>query len=304
MASSDFVHLHVHTEYSMLDGAARIGELLDEVKQLNMPAIAITDHGYLYGVYDFFKAAKTRGINPIIGVEAYFAPQGRTTRSPIEFGLGVNNSEDEEFAGKGKAAYTHMTLWAENNQGLSNLFKISSRASFDGFYHKPRIDEELLIESGKGLIGTTGCPSGEVNRWLQAGENEKALQAAARMQEILGKENYFAELMDHGLDIERKTMPGLLEIAKKLSLPLVATNDLHYVKAEHAPIHEALLCIGTRSTLDDPNRFKFDAQDFYLKTAEEMKALWKDFPEAISNTLLIAERCKVELQEGGNLMPS
>jgi DNA polymerase-3 subunit alpha len=288
----------------MLDGAARIGELLDEVKQQNMPAIAITDHGYLYGVYDFFKAAKTRGINPIIGVEAYFAPQGRTTRSPIEFGLGVNNSEDEEFAGKGKAAYTHMTLWAENNQGLSNLFKISSRASFDGYYHKPRIDEELLIESGKGLIGTTGCPSGEVNRWLQAGENEKALQAAARMQEILGKENYFAELMDHGLDIERKTMPGLLEIAKKLNLPLVATNDLHYVKAEHAPIHEALLCIGTRSTLDDPNRFKFDAQDFYLKTADEMKALWKEFPEATSNTLLIAERCKVELQEGGNLMPS
>ena len=304
MSNSDFVHLHVHTEYSMLDGAARIGELLDEVAQQKMPAIAITDHGYLYGVYDFYKAAKSRSINPIIGVEAYFAPQGRTTRAPIEFGLGVNNSEDEEFAGKGKAAYTHMTLWAENNKGLSNLFKISSRASFDGYYHKPRIDETLLIENGSGLIGTTGCPSGEVNRWLQAGENEKALQAAARMQEILGKENYFAELMDHGLDIERKTMPALLEIAKKLNLPLVATNDLHYVKAEHAPIHEALLCIGTRSTLDDPNRFKFDAQDFYLKTAQEMSALWKDFPEAISNTLLIAERCQVELREDGNLMPS
>lgn len=304
MENSDFVHLHVHTEYSMLDGAARINELLDEVQQQKMSAIAITDHGYLYGVYDFYKAAKSRQIKPIIGVEAYFAPQGRTTRAPIEFGLGVNNSEDEEFAGKGKAAYTHMSLWAENNEGLRNLFKISSQASFDGYYHKPRIDEALLISNGKGLIGTTGCPSGEVNRWLQAGENDKALAAAARMQEILGKENYFAELMDHGLEIERKTMRGLLEIAKKLNLPLVATNDLHYVKAEHAPIHEALLCIGTRSTLDDPNRFKFDAQDFYLKSAAQMRELWSEFPTACDNTLLIAERCDVEITEGGNLMPS
>lgn len=304
MSSSDFVHLHVHTEYSMLDGAARVNELMDEVKLQDMSAIAITDHGYLYGVYDFYKAAKAHNIKPIIGVEAYFAPQGRTTRAPIEFGLGVNNSEDEEFAGKGKAAYTHMTLWACNNVGLANLFQISSQASFDGYYHKPRIDEELLVKHGKGLIGTTGCPSGEVNRWLQAGDKEKALAAAARMQDILGKENYFAELMDHGLDIERKTMPALLEIAKKLGLPIVATNDLHYVKAEHAPIHEALLCIGTRSTLDDPKRFKFDAQDFYLKSAKEMRELWKDFPQACDNTLLIAERCEVKIQEGANLMPS
>lgn len=304
MSNSDFVHLHVHTEYSMLDGAARINELMDEVQVQEMSAIAITDHGYLYGVYDFYKAAKAREIKPIIGVEAYFAPQGRTTRAPIEFGLGVKNSEDEEFAGKGKAAYTHMSLWASDNIGLANLFRISSQASFDGYYHKPRIDEELLIKHGKGLIGTTGCPSGEVNRWLQAGEKEKALAAAARMQDILGKENYFAELMDHGLEIERKTMPALIEIAKKLNLPLVATNDLHYVKAEHAPIHEALLCIGTRSTLDDPNRFKFDAQDFYLKSAQEMRQLWKEFPEACDNTLLIAERCEVEIKEGANLMPS
>jgi len=304
VANSDFVHLHVHTEYSMLDGAARIGELIDEVNLQQMSAIAITDHGYLYGVYDFYKTAKAKGVKPIIGVEAYFAPQGRTVRAPIEFGSGVSDGEDEEFAGKGKAAYTHMSLWAKDNQGLSNLFRISSQASFDGYYHKPRIDEDLLVRHGKGLIGTTGCPSGEVNRWLQAGENEKALATAAKMQEILGKENYYAELMDHGLAIEKKTMPALLEIAKKLNLPLVATNDLHYVKAEHAPIHEALLCIGTRSTLDDPKRFKFDAQDFYLKSAQQMRELWKEFPEACDNTLLIAEQCNVEIKEGTNLMPS
>ena len=304
MSSSDFVHLHVHTEYSMLDGAARINELIDEVKNQNMPAIAITDHGYLYGVYDFYKTAKSKGVKPIIGVEAYFAPQGRKVRAPIEFGQGVSDGEDEEFAGKGKAAYTHMSLWAKDNQGLSNLFRVSSQASFDGYYHKPRIDEELLVQYGAGLIGTTGCPSGEVNRWLQAGENEKALQAAARMQEILGKENYYAELMNHGLAIETKTMPALLEIAKKLNLPLVATNDLHYVKAEHAPIHEALLCIGTRTTLDDPKRFKFDAQDFYLKSAQQMREIWKEFPQACDNTLLIAEKCNIEINEGSNLMPS
>ncbi|MEN9716654.1 MAG: hypothetical protein RLZZ483_629, partial [Actinomycetota bacterium] len=200
--------------------------------------------------------------------------------------------------------YTHMTLWAENNVGLHNLFRLSSKASLEGYYYQPRFDAELLEQHGKGIIGTTGCPSGEVNRWLQAGNYDKALSTAATMREILGQENYFVELMDHGLGIERRHREDLLKIAKNLNLKLVATNDLHYVYPEDARMHEVLLCIGTRSTMDDPKRFKFDAQDFYLKTAAEMREVWRELPEACDNTLLIAERCNINFVEGQDLLPS
>ena len=299
-----FVHLHVHTEYSMLDGAARVPDLLAEAQRLNMPAIAMTDHGNLYGAYEFYKKAKALGINPIIGLEGYYAPQGRFERRPFDFGGGFDEGTPEDpSAGRGKHGYTHMTLWAETTPGMHNLFRLSSLASLEGYYHKPRFDRELLERYGTGLIGTTGCPSGEVNRWLQAGQYDRALAAAADFRDILGPGNYFCEVMEHGLQIERRFREGLLKIARTLDLPLVATNDLHYVHADDADAHDVLLCIGTRTTMDDPKRFRFDARDFYLKSAAEMRAVWSELPEALSNTLLIAERCHVEFNEGASLMP-
>ncbi|MDO8310207.1 MAG: DNA polymerase III subunit alpha [Actinomycetota bacterium] len=305
MSSSEgFVHLHVHTEYSMLDGAARLGDLFDEAERQGMTAMAMTDHGNLYGAYDFYKGARARGINPIIGMEGYYAPQGRYERRPFDFGGGFDEGTPEDTgAGRGKQSYTHMTLWAENTAGMHNLFRLSSLASLEGYYHKPRFDRELLERYGAGLMGTTGCPSGEVNRWLQAGRYDQALATAADMRDILGAGNYFCELMDHGIAIERRFREDLLRIARALDLPLVATNDLHYVSAADADTHDVLLCIGTRTTMDDPKRFRFDARDFYVKTAQEMRQTWQELPEACDTTLLIAERCHVEFTEGADLMP-
>ena len=304
MSNSDFVHLHVHTEYSMLDGASRLPDLMAEAARQGMPAIAMTDHGNVFGAYDFYKAANAVGVKPIIGLEGYFAPQGRFERSRFDFGGGFDEgSQEDPSAGRGTQNYTHMTLLAESTPGLHNLFRISSLASLEGYYHKPRFDREILSTYGKGIIGTTGCPSGEVNRWLQAGQFEKALATAADMRDILGPDNYFCELMDHGLAIERRFRDDLLRIARQLKLPLLATNDLHYVSADDAATHDVLLCIGTRTTMDDPKRFRFDARDFYLKSSAEMRDVWRELPEACDNTLLIAERCEVSFNEGANLMP-
>ena len=303
-SGSDFVHLHVHTEYSMLDGASRLDDLMAAAVEQGMPAIAMTDHGNLFGAYDFYTSARSAGIKPIIGLEGYFAPQGRFERRAFDFGGGFDESSSEDGAGgRGTQSYTHMTLWAENTAGMHNLFRVSSLASLEGQYFKPRFDRDVLSTYGTGLIGTTGCPSGEVNRWLQAGQYDKALQTAADMRDILGPGNYFCEVMDHGLAIERRFREDLLRIARSLDLPLVATNDLHYVRASDADTHDVLLCIGTRTTMDDPKRFRFDARDFYLKTSAEMREVWRELPEACDNTLLIAERCDVTFNEGANLMP-
>jgi DNA polymerase III subunit alpha len=289
----------------MLDGAARLNDLFTRAAELQMPAIAMTDHGNVFGAYDFYTTAKKFGIRPIIGLEGYYAPQGRFERRAFDFGGGFDEGTPEDpSAGRGKHSYTHMTLWAENTGGMHNLFRLSSMASLEGYYHKPRFDRELLDRYGKGLIGTTGCPSGEVNRWLQAGNYDKALAAAADFRDILGPDNYFVELMDHGLAIERRFQPDLLKIAKTLKLPLVATNDTHYVHAHDADTHDVLLCIGTRTTMDDPKRFRFDARDFYVMTAEQMRHTWRDHPEACDNTLLIAERCDVTFAEGASLLPA
>ena len=304
MSNSDFVHLHVHTEYSMLDGASRLPDLMAEAARQGMPAIAMTDHGNVFGAYDFYKAANAVGVKPIIGLEGYFAPQGRFERSRFDFGGGFDEgSQEDPSAGRGTQNYTHMTLLAESTPGLHNLFRISSLASLEGYYHKPRFDREILSTYGKGIIGTTGCPSGEVNRWLQAGQFEKALATAADMRDILGPDNYFFFFLDHGLAIERRFRDDLLRIARQLKLPLLATNDLHYVSADDAATHDVLLCIGTRTTMDDPKRFRFDARDFYLKSSAEMRDVWRELPEACDNTLLIAERCEVSFNEGANLMP-
>jgi len=289
----------------MLDGAARVKELFKEAARMEMPALAMTDHGNLFGTYEFMKAGKAAGVKPIIGLEAYYVAIGsRHDRQPFTFGGDVGQDVGDEGAGKGKVNYTHMTLWSETTEGLHNLFRLSSLASLEGQYRKyPRLDRELLDRYGRGIIATTGCPSGEVNRWLQAGQYDKALAAAADYQEILGKDNFYCELMDHGIAIERRTRDDLMRIAKTLQLPLVATNDLHYTYAKDADTHETLLCVQTGKNLSDPNRFKFDARDFYLKSAAEMRHLWSELPEACDNTLLIAERCNVEFGESRDLMP-
>ena len=294
-----FVHLHVHTEYSMLDGAARIDDLFKTAAEMGMPAIATTDHGYVFGAYEFWSKARKYGVKPIIGMEAYVTPgTHRTDKTRVKFGDGGR----DDVSGSG--AYTHMTLLAKNNNGMHNLFRMSSLASLEGYYFKPRMDRELLQTYGQGLVATTGCPSGEVQTRLRLGQYMVAVAAAAEFRDIFGAENYFCELMDHGLGIERQVQKELLRLARELGLPLVATNDLHYTKPEDATAHAALLCVQSGSTLMDPNRFKFDAEDFYLKSPAEMRRVWRELPEACDNTLLIGEMCDVSFTEGeGRFMP-
>jgi len=295
--SDSFVHLHVHTEYSMLDGAARVGDLVAEVARQEMPAIAMTDHGNVFGAFDFYKQATNVGVKPIIGIEAYIAPESRHEKKRVQWASGG----DDDVSGGG--AYTHMTILAENNQGLANLFRLSSLASLEGYYYKPRMDRELLSRYADGLIATTGCPGGEIQTRLRMGNYREALRAASDYRDIFGAPNFFLELMDHGIEIETRVRADLLKLAKELNLPLLATNDLHYTFAEDGAAHEALLCVQSGSTLADPKRFKFDNHEFYVKTAAQMRELFKDIPESCDNTLLIAERCNVTLREGENLLP-
>ncbi|AXT84751.1 DNA polymerase III subunit alpha [Aeromicrobium sp. A1-2] len=295
-SDSPFVHLHVHTEYSMLDGAALLDGLFDRTSELGMPAIAMTDHGNLHGAFDFYSKAKAHGVKPIIGMEAYLTPNiPRTEKKAVQWNKGA---KDADVAGRG--AYTHMTLLSETTEGMHNLFRIGSYASLEGQYRKPRADRDLLQRFGKGLIATTGCPSGEIQTWLRIGNYEKARASAAEFQDIFGKENFFLELMDHGLAIETQVRDGLLRLMKDLDLPPIATNDSHYTAPEDAEAHSALLCVQSGSTMTDPNRFKFDSNDFYIKSAKEMRDLWEDrfdLKAACDNTLLIAERCEVEFAE-------
>ncbi|MSV63305.1 MAG: DNA polymerase III subunit alpha [Actinobacteria bacterium] len=294
---ASFVHLHTHTEYSMLDGAARVGDLVAEVARQEMPAIAITDHGNVFGAFDFYKQANRAGIKPIIGIEAYVAPESRFDKHKVKWADGG----DDDVSGGG--AYTHMTLLAENNEGLGNLFRLSSLASLEGYYYKPRMDRDLLSKYGKGLIATTGCPGGEVQTRLRMGAYKEAIRAASELRDIFGRENFYLEIMDHGIEIESKVKADLLKLGKELGLPLLATNDLHYTFHADATAHEALLCVQSGSTLADPKRFKFDNHEFYLKTAAQMRELFKEIPESCDNTLLIAERCNITLREGENLLP-
>ncbi|MDO5696544.1 MAG: DNA polymerase III subunit alpha [Dermatophilus congolensis] len=300
-AGPSFAHLHCHTEYSMLDGAAKIDDLFATAAKMGMPAVATTDHGYIFGAYEFWKKATKHGVKPIIGIEGYLTPgTHRTDRTRVKFGDGTNSRDDVS----GSGAYTHMTMWAPDNAAMHNLFRMCSLASLEGYYFKPRMDRELLETYGKGMIATTGCPSGEVQTRLRLGQYKEALQAASDFRDIFGAENFYCELMDHGLEIERRIQKDLLRLARELNLPLVATNDLHYTHAEDAKSHAALLCVQSGSTLMDPNRFKFDADDFYLKSAAEMRHLWRELPEACDNTLAIAERCEVSFTEGeGRYMP-
>jgi DNA polymerase-3 subunit alpha len=293
-----FVHLHVHTEYSMLDGAARVGDLVTEVARQEMPAIAMTDHGNVFGAFDFYKQATKAGVKPIIGIEAYVAPESRFDKKRVQW---ADGGEDDVSGG---GAYTHMTILAENNVGLANLFKLSSLASLEGYYYKPRMDRELISRHADGLIATTGCPGGEIQTRLRMGNYKEALRAASDYRDIFGANNFYLELMDHQIDIETRVKADLLKLAKDLKLPLLATNDLHYTRHEDAAAHAALLCVQSGSTLADPKRFKFDNDEFYLKTPAQMRELFKDIPESCDNTLLIAERCNVTLRENENLLPA
>ncbi len=304
----NFVHLHVHTEYSMLDGAARLGDLAKRTAELGMPAIAMTDHGNVFGAYEFYKQCTAAGVKPIIGMEAYFTPNiSRFERKRVNFYKGG----PDDVSSRG--AYTHMTLLSESTEGMHNLFRISSGAWQDGFFQHPRVDRELLSQHSRGIIGTTGCPSGEIQVHLRHDNYAAARQTAADYQDILGRDSYFLELMDHDMELERRVRDGLLRLAGDLRIPLLATNDSHYVHQQDAPSQEHLLCINSGSTMDIPagdgpgQRFAFSGDGYYIKSPAEMRALWVDkhgLREACDNTLLIAERCDVSFAEGnGTYMP-
>jgi DNA polymerase-3 subunit alpha len=296
-----FVHLHLHTEYSMLDGAARLKDVFAACEQSGMSAIAMTDHGNVYGAYDFWAKARAVGIKPIIGIEAYIAPEHRGHKQPVRWGTPAQKDDDVSGAG----AYTHMTLLAETTEGMHNLFRLASMASLEGYFRKPRMDRELLARYAKGIIATTGCPGGEVQTRLRLGQHRQALEAAAAYRDIFGPDNFFVELMDHGLEIELRTREGLGQIARDLQLPFVSTNDAHYARPGDARAHEALLCVQTGTNLADPNRFKFEGTGYYVKSPQEMRAASSDehWQAGCDSTLLIAERADVSFAKS-NLMPN
>ena len=281
----------------MLDGAAKIDDLAKEVARHGDGAIAMTDHGNVFGAFDFYKTMKSEGVKPIIGIEAYLAPESRLEKRRVKWADGG----DDDVSGGG--AYTHMTILAENNTGLANLFRLSSLAWLEGFYYKPRMDREILAAHSSGLIATTGCVGGEVQTRLRMGAYQEARAAAAEFRDIFGPDNYYVEIMEHGIEIEKRVKEDLLRLAKDLGLPLVATNDLHYTYLGDSKHHAALLAVQSNSTLNDPKRFKFEGEEFYLKDASEMRRLFKDLESACDNTLLIAERCNVTLRENENLLP-
>jgi DNA polymerase-3 subunit alpha len=295
--ADSFVHLHNHTEYSMLDGAQRLKPMFAEVARQGMPAIAMSDHGNMFGAYEFQQVAKGfDAVKPIIGIEAYVAPSSRRYRKQEFWGPGGQRAMADDGEGSkdvsGGGRFTHMTMWATGVEGLRNLFYLSTEASYTGQFPsgKPRMDMELISEHAAGIIATTGCPSGAIQTRLRLNQYDEARQVAASYQDIFGRENYFLELMDHGLDLERNVRADLLRLAKDLDIPLLATNDAHYVLEEHADAHDNLLCIGVGKNKDDPNRFKFNGSGYYLKTAAQMRELFAELPEACDNTLLIAER--------------
>ena len=304
MADTPYAHLHVHTEYSMLDGAARLKDMFKEVNANGMTHVAMTDHGNMYGAAEFYRQAKDNGITPVIGIEAYVAPEHRGNKNRVLWGQPHQKSDDVSASG----AYLHKTIWARDNEGLHNLFKLTSRSFAEGWLVKyARFDKEIIAEHAAGLMASTGCPSGDVQTRLRLGQEAEALRAAAEYQDIFGKENYFLELMDHGLSIETRVRDGLIEIARKLNIPPVVTNDSHYSKESDAQAHDLLLCIQTGKTLADADRFKFDGSGYYIKSSAEMYAINNSdiWQEGCRNSqLLIADRVDTAgMFEFVNLMP-
>jgi DNA polymerase III subunit alpha len=298
-ATGSFTHLHTHTEYSMLDGASRLDDLVQAAVADGQPALGITDHGNMYGVLDFYAACRLAGINPVIGTEAYMAGESRHER-PVRRGKVDDTGGDVDG---GEKLYYHLTLLAETTQGYRNLLKLSSAAYLEGYYYKPRVDWELLERHHEGIIATTGCLGGVVLQALLADDEERALKLAGRLQDVFGRDNLFVELQDHGLPQQTRTNPALVRIAAQLGAPLLATNDSHYTHRQDSVAHDALLCVQTGALIDDPKRFKFEGEEHYLKSAAEMRALFAELPDACDNTLLIAERANVEIEFGINALP-
>ncbi len=295
-----FVHLHTHTEYSILDGAAKLDDLIRAAIEDGQPAISSTDHGNMYGCLEFYKKAKKAGIKYIPGEEFYMAAEHVSER-PKKRSARLDDTGGE--TAEGQKLYYHITLLAETTQGFQNLIKLSSRAFLEGYHYKPRVDWDMLAEHHEGVIATSGCLGGLVLQALMRDDMESALSRAARLQDIFGKENFFIEIQDHGLIEQYKTNPGLMEIAKKLNAPILATNDCHYVHRSNAIAHDALLCVQTGALMSDDKRFHFEGQEHYLKTSAEMRHLFREVPESCDNTLWIAERSNVVLDYSGYKLP-
>src|SRR5436190_11099094 len=282
----DFVHLHLHTEFSLLDGACRIDELLDEAVKLKMPALAVTEHGNMFSSVVFHDHAKDRGLKPILGCEVYVAQGSRFDKSGPQ------------------TETNHLVLLAETDEGYANLIKLSSAGYTEGFYYRPRIDKELLAKHSKGLIGLSSCLKGEVASALRVEQARPALEAAARLRDILGPNNFFLEMQYQGIEDQKVVNRGIIPLARELSLPLVATNDVHYLRqGDHQP-HDILLCIGSGKTVTDEKRLRYTGDQFFLKTAEQMAGVFAGHEDALRNTLLIAERCNVQIPKGTNHLPS
>ncbi len=287
MATKSFVHLHTHTEYSLLDGASRIDALFKRAREYEMPALAITDHGAMFGALTFYEAGLAAGVRPILGVEAYVAPGSRFDRTP----------------GESEEKYRHLTILARDERGYRNLLKLVTDAHLEGFYHRPRIDKELLAEHAEGLIGLSGCLASELSQLLLTGQDARAAEVAAAYRDLFGRGSFFVELQDHGLADQRRILPKLVELSRRTGIPPVATNDLHYTEREDAKPHDVLLCIQQQKVQTDTNRLRFDSDEFYLKTAEEMRAVFAELPEACDNTLAIAEMCDLQLAYGELHLP-
>ncbi len=281
-----FAHLHVHTEYSLLDGASRVKELIRRTKELGMDSVAITDHGVMYGAVRFYKEAKAQGVHPVIGCEVYLAPGMRQERAEVD-----------------GTRYYHLILLAENETGYRNLVELISLANIEGYYYKPRIDKELLRQYHEGVIALSACVAGEIPQAILRGNNERAEALVAEYVEIFGQDNFFLEIQDHGLPEEKTVNRALRELAKKYDIGLVATNDVHYVHANDSEFHDILLCVQTGRTINDPDRMRFSGPDYYLKSEEEMAALFADYPEALENTAKIAARCQVDFTFGELQLP-
>jgi DNA polymerase-3 subunit alpha len=283
MSHADFVHLHLHTEYSLLDGACRLDRLVDKARELKFPALAITDHGAMHGVIDFYKEARDRGIKPIIGCEVYVAPGSRL---------------EKKTSSGGRDVYHHLLLLARDVAGYKNLIRLTTEAHLTGYYYKPRIDKELLAAHKDGLIAFSGCLASEVPDWILKDQPDKAREAVDWFKQTLGQENYYLELQNHGIAEQARVNRHLIQLAKEFGLKLVATNDVHYVEKNHSHAHDCLICIGTQTQLADTKRMRYEPEQFYLRTAEEMKARFAETPEAVKNTLEVAEKCNVEIEFG------
>ena len=283
---SDFVHLHIHSEFSLLDGANRIKDLPIRAKELGMKAIALTDHGVMYGAIDFYKACKKEGIKPIIGCEVYVAPRSRFDKEP-----NIDNR------------YNHLILLAKDNQGYKNLSKLVSLGFVDGYYYKPRIDLEILEKYSEGLICLSACLAGAVNQALLNGQEEKAEEIALWHKKVFG-EDYYIEIQNNGIREQVLANQKLIKLARKLNIPLVATNDAHYLRREDAYNHEVLLCIQTGKRMSDPDRMRFETDELYVKSPKEMIEYFKNFPDAIENTVKIADKCNVEFEFGHTILPN